>query len=153
MLIMLVSYVSSIIRGATEPTLMTWIFFCIAVALSFTTYMKTKEHSLLNNIANFVDLGFVGIITATIIGVIIYKHIGIKINIFECVCIFFTLIILFFWVKKHSSDFQFLTQSKLLLCFLRSFVSLTVRRRGIEPPRLAAYEPQSYAYTSSATGA
>jgi len=134
MLIMLVSYISSIIKGNTEPTLMTWLFFCIAVTLSFITYMKTKKHSLLNNIANFVDLGFVGLITTTIISVIIYKHIRIKINVFDSGCIFLVLLILIFWFKtKNHSKANIFLQVLMVVAYFPMIYHLWNTSKNIEP--------------------
>ena len=51
--------------------------------------------------------------------------------------------------RKKGSDPFFLA----LLALKKPLSSVLVHGRGLEPPRLAAYEPQSYAYTNSATRA
>jgi len=116
-------YIYLVIGGKINPTLITWVIFCIAVGLSFATYWSSEKHGFLDNVCNTVDLISVFIIT----GVIIFlgKNIRFNINTFEIICILLSLMILFFWriTKKHEISNMFL-QIVMTIAYFPTFYHL-----------------------------
>ena len=123
MLLMNVWYCYLSIKGYISPTLMTWVMFCVAVSLSFSTYWSTSKHDLLSNISNTGDTFLVFIVTVVVI--FWGKNTRFDINTFEVVCILLSLIILIFWriTKAHKTS-NLLLQGIMIIAYFPTFYHL-----------------------------
>jgi hypothetical protein len=122
------------ISGIAKPTLATWLIFCVSVTLSFITYRCSKQHNLLDNLANLIDLFFVGIITVTIVFVFINKHVEFRINTFEVGCIISTLIIVIFWIRTNSHEkANMFLQALMVVAYFPMIYQLWYATKNIEP--------------------
>ncbi len=116
-------YCINIIKGSVQPTLMTWVIWCIAVSLSFGTYWSSQKHDWVDNISNTIDLLFVSVITFVVI--FFGKNIRFNINIFEAICILSSLVVLVFWriTKSHEKSNIFL-QIVMVIAYFPTFYNL-----------------------------
>lgn len=51
-----IQYCVLISQDEIQPTLSSWILFCVACTISFWTYWSTQTHSLMGNVANTLDV-------------------------------------------------------------------------------------------------
>ena len=94
-------YVYLVAQKEIYPALTTWILFCVAVSLSFRTYWSSRKHSIVGNLANFVDLILVWII---LVGILLFgQNVNLIFRPFEIWCLISSGIVLLFWIlsKKH----------------------------------------------------
>jgi hypothetical protein len=82
-------------KHQVKPVLAMWIMFAVSVSLSFWTYMSTKNHSLMGNLGNSLDMIDVWLI---FISILFYqaRHQR-KPNAVEIGCLAASALIAFFW--------------------------------------------------------
>jgi hypothetical protein len=116
-------YVYLTITGNIHPTLMTWVMFFIAVSLSFLTYRSTKNNNLLDNVCNTIDLFSV---TLTLIFIVFFgKNIRFSLNLFEVICIIFSLVVLIFWkITKAHEVSNMMLQIIMTVAYFPTFYQL-----------------------------
>ncbi len=113
-----------------KPALAMWIFFTIAVGISLTTYMKSDNFSLLDNILNTTDLAL-----TTIVSVAIYffgDHTS-RFSPFDKGCLIAVIIIVFFWfITKNHFLTHALTQGILIIAYFPVVSRLWKTRENTE---------------------
>jgi len=98
-----------------KPALAMWIFFTIAVGISLTTYMKSDNFSLLDNILNTTDMALTLIIT---IAIYLFGDHTSRFSRFDKGCLVAVLVILLFWfVTKNHVVTHTLTQGILVIAY------------------------------------
>lgn len=98
-----------------KPALAMWIFFTIAVAISLTTYMKSDEFSLLDNILNTTDLALAAIVS---IAIYLFGDHTTRFSRFDKGCLVAVLVIVLFWfVTKNHVVTHALTQGILIIAY------------------------------------
>jgi hypothetical protein len=115
-------YCQLILSDAVHPTIATWIVFEVAVILSITTYLATKKHNLIDNIANTVD----AIATSIVLVTIAYKNgLTSRFSSFDTLCLCGAGAITIFWVlyKKHTAA-NMATQLLLVVGYLPTIRTL-----------------------------
>lgn len=92
-----------------------WIFFTIAVAISLTTYMKSDQFSLLDNILNTTDLALAVIVS---IAIYLFGDHTTRFSRFDKGCLVAVLVIVLFWfVTKNHVVTHALTQGILIIAY------------------------------------
>jgi hypothetical protein len=98
-----------------KPALAMWIFFTIAVAISLTTYLKSDNFSLLDNILNTTDLALTTIIS---IAIFLFGDHTTRFSRFDKGCLIAVLVILLFWfITQNHFVTHTLTQGILVIAY------------------------------------
>ena len=118
-----VRYIAQTADGSIQPTMTTWLLFCVAVTLSMWTYVSTEKHDVLANVANLVDLVFCWVVLVTI--VFISPHPRLGLSLFEVECIAAALLVGFIWRKtrQHASA-NIALQGILVIAYLPTIYGL-----------------------------
>ncbi|MFA6495260.1 MAG: hypothetical protein WC246_03140 [Candidatus Paceibacterota bacterium] len=130
-----VRYCQLILSDAVHPTIATWIVFEVAVILSIATYLATKKHSLVDNIANTVDV----IATSIVFATIAYKNgLTSRFSTFDMLCLCGAGAITLFWVscKRHTAA-NMATQLLLIVGYLPTIRTLWTS--GVNPESFAVW--------------
>ena len=98
-----------------KPALAMWIFFTIAVGISLTTYLKSDNFSLLDNILNTTDLALTFIIS---IAIYLFGDHTSRFSRFDKGCLVAVLVIVLFWfVTRNHFVTHALTQGILVIAY------------------------------------
>lgn len=98
-----------------KPALAMWIFFTIAVGISLTTYLKSDNFSLLDNILNTTDMALTFIVT---VAIYLFGDHTSRFSRFDKGCLVAVLIIVLFWfVTKNHFVTHALTQGILVIAY------------------------------------
>jgi hypothetical protein len=98
-----------------KPALAMWIFFTIAVAISLTTYLKSDNFSLFDNILNTTDLALTTIIS---IAIYLFGDHTTRFSRFDKGCLIAVLVILLFWfITQNHIVTHTLTQGILVIAY------------------------------------
>ena len=98
-----------------KPALAMWIFFTIAVGISLTTYLKSDNFSLLDNILNTTDLALTFIVS---VAIYFFGDHTSRFSRFDKGCLVAVLIIVLFWfVTKNHFVTHALTQGILVIAY------------------------------------
>ena len=113
-----------------KPALAMWIFFTIAVAISLTTYMKSDQFSLYDNILNSTDL----ILTVTItIAIYFFGDHSSRFSRFDKACLIaVSTIVLFWFITKNHFITHLLTQTILVIAYFPVISRLWKTRENSE---------------------
>lgn len=113
-----------------KPALAMWIFFTIAVGISLTTYIKSDNFSLLDNILNTTDMAM-----TTIVSIAIYlfgDHTS-RFSRFDKGCLIAVLLIVLFWfITKNHVFTHALTQVILVIAYFPVISRLWKTRKNGE---------------------
>jgi len=98
-----------------KPALAMWIFFTIAVGISLTTYMKSDQFSLLDNILNTTDLALTAIVS---VAIYLFGDHTTRFSRFDKGCLIAVLVIVLFWfITKNHFVTHALTQGILVIAY------------------------------------
>lgn len=98
-----------------KPALAMWIFFTIAVGISLTTYLKSDNFSLLDNILNTTDLALTAIVS---VAIYFFGDHTSKFSRFDKGCLIAVLIIVLFWfITKNHLVTHAMTQGILVIAY------------------------------------
>jgi len=121
------------VKGVIHPTLMTWVIFIIAASLSFATYLSSEKHNLLNNICNTGDVFLV--LAVTVVIICFGKDVRYRVNIFESLCLFLSLVIFIFWkITKSPVLSNILVQAIMVMAYFPTFYHLWSASETSESP-------------------
>lgn len=98
-----------------RPALAMWIFFTIAVGISLTTYLKSDNFSLMDNILNTTDMALAVCVT---IAIYLWGDHTSRFSRFDKGCLVAVLAILLFWfVTKNHVVTHTMTQAILVIAY------------------------------------
>lgn len=113
-----------------KPALAMWIFFTIAVGISLTTYLKSDNFSLLDNILNTTDMALTLIVT---IAIYLFGDHTSRFSRFDKGCLGAVLVIVLFWfVTKNHVVTHTLTQGILVIAYFPVVSRLWKTRKNTE---------------------
>ena len=102
-------------RQKIKPALAMWIFFTIAVGISLTTYLKSANFSLVDNILNTTDMVLAVCVT---IAIYLWGDHTSRFSRFDKGCLVAVLAILLFWfVTKNHVVTHTMTQAILIIAY------------------------------------
>ncbi len=102
-------------RQKIKPALAMWIFFTIAVCISLTTYLKSANFSLMDNILNTTDMVLAVCVT---IAIYLWGDHTSRFSRFDKGCLVAVLAILLFWfVTKNHVVTHTMTQAILIIAY------------------------------------
>lgn len=102
-------------RQKIKPALAMWIFFTIAVGISLTTYLKSDNFSLMDNILNTTDMVLAVCVT---IAIYLWGDHTSRFSRFDKGCLVAVLAILLFWfVTKNHVVTHTMTQAILIIAY------------------------------------
>lgn len=102
-------------RQKIKPALAMWIFFTIAVCISLTTYLKSANFSLMDNILNTTDMVLAVCVT---IAIYLWGDHTSRFSSFDKGCLVAVLAILLFWfVTKNHVVTHTMTQAILIIAY------------------------------------
>lgn len=113
-----------------KPALAMWIFFTIAVAISLSTYLKSDNFSLLDNILNTTDLALTSVVT---IAIFFWGDHSSRFSRFDKLCLLAVSIIALFWfITSNHFVTHSLTQSILVIAYFPVVSRLWKNRENTE---------------------
>lgn len=125
-------YSLQILAGPADPASATWLIFWIAVMLSFSTYRKSKQRGMIDNIANTADIVGVSIIFS----VVLYRGgaESLRFYAFDAGCLIAAMVILGFWaITKNHIMANLLTQVLLVVGYFPTISKLVTSEKNPEP--------------------
>lgn len=113
-----------------KPALAMWIFFTIAVGISLTTYLKSDNFSLMDNILNTTDMALAVCVT---IAIYLWGDHTSRFSRFDKGCLVAVLAILLFWfVTKNHVVTHTMTQAILVIAYFPVVSRLWKTRKNSE---------------------
>ena len=113
-----------------KPALAMWIFFTIAVGISLTTYLKSDNFSLMDNILNTTDMALAVCVT---IAIYLWGDHTSRFSRFDKGCLVAVLAILLFWfVTKNHVVTHTMTQAILVIAYFPVVSRLWKTRQNSE---------------------
>jgi hypothetical protein len=117
-------------RQKIKPALAMWIFFTIAVGISLTTYLKSDNFSLMDNILNTTDMALAVCVT---IAIYLWGDHTSRFSRFDKGCLVAVLAILLFWfVTKNHVVTHTMTQAILVIAYFPVVSRLWKTRQNSE---------------------
>lgn len=89
-----IRFVYLIRRLKIQPVLAMWLFFLLAIATSFISYLRNGGAGAAGNILNATDLFLA---TSVVVSILIYGEKSSDFNKFDLVCLVLVIIIMIFW--------------------------------------------------------
>ncbi len=89
-----IRFVYLIRKQKIQPALAMWLFFLLAIATSFITYLRNGGIGATGNILNATDLFLA---TSVVVSILIYGDKSSGFNKFDLVCLALVIIIMIFW--------------------------------------------------------
>ena len=130
-LIIMVRYIWLLIRNEIKPALAMWLFFSVAISMSFITYMSEGDYGYLDNIMNTADLVYVVTICMAIL---IFGDNSSKFSRFDKGCLIAVLIIVGFWIfTQNHKVTNFLIQAVLVIAYFPVVKRLLDSKKNTEP--------------------
>ena len=113
-----------------KPALAMWIFFTIAVGISLTTYLKSDNFSLMDNILNTTDMALAVCVT---VAIYLWGDHTSRFSRFDKGCLVAVLAILLFWfVTKNHVVTHTMTQAILVIAYFPVVSRLWKTRKNSE---------------------
>ncbi|NLF43351.1 MAG: hypothetical protein GX587_11705 [Bacteroidales bacterium] len=126
-----IRYCYLIIKKQIKPALAMWLFFTIAVALSFITYMADGNYSPLDNILNTTDIAMVSIVCLSIL---IWGDKTSSFNRFDLGCLIAVSLITAFWYFTRQHWITHLAvQGILVIAYFPVIKRLIFSKKNTEP--------------------
>lgn len=108
-----------------------WLLFCVAVSLSFGTYISSDQHGLIAGIGNTVDLV---VVWATFGSLFVIKRGRLEFNRFETGCFIASGLILIFWIYTGAHVIANLAlQAIMIIAYFPLFKNLYKAEKNTEP--------------------
>jgi hypothetical protein len=98
-LVIMVRYILLLVRKKIKPALAMWLFFSVAIIMSFVTYRSEGGYGLLDNIMNTVDLIYVVTVS---VAIFLFGDKSSKFTRFDRGCLTAVMIILLFWIFTQN---------------------------------------------------
>jgi hypothetical protein len=130
-LLIMVRYIWLLIKKEIKPALAMWLFFSIAIIMSFLTYMSDGGYGFLDNIMNAADLIYVLTIC---LAIIIFGDKSSKFTRFDSGCLVAVLIIVVFWIfTQNHRVTNILMQVILVIAYFPVVKRLLDSKENTEP--------------------
>jgi predicted neutral ceramidase superfamily lipid hydrolase len=130
-LLIMVRYIWLLIKKEIKPALAMWLFFSIAIIMSFLTYMSDGGYGFLDNIMNAADLIYVLTIC---LAIIIFGDKSSKFTRFDSGCLVAVLIIVVFWILTQNHRVtNILMQVILVIAYFPVVKRLLDSKENTEP--------------------
>lgn len=124
-------YIWLLIKKEIKPALAMWLFFSVAIIMSFITYMSDTNYGYLDNIMNTVDLIYVITIC---VAILLFGDKSSKFTRFDTGCLVAVLVIVVFWIftRNHKLT-NILMQAVLVLAYFPVVKRLLDSKENTEP--------------------
>lgn len=130
-LVIMVRYISLLVRKEIRPALAMWLFFSVAIIMSLVTYRSESGYGLLDNIMNTVDLIYV---VTVCIAIFLFGDKSSKFTRFDRGCLIAVLIILLFWIfTRNHWVTNLMMQLILVIAYFPVVKRLIDSRENTEP--------------------
>jgi hypothetical protein len=102
-------------RREIKPALAMWLFFSVAIIMSFVTYMAEGKYSFADNIMNAIDIVYV---ITVFLAILIYGDKSSKLTMFDMGCLIAVLIIALSWIFTQNHKLtNILIQAILVIAY------------------------------------
>jgi hypothetical protein len=130
-LIIMIRYISLLVKKVIKPALAMWLFFSVAILMSLITYRSEGGYGILDNIMNSVDLIYV---VTVCIAILLFGDKSSKFTRFDKGCLAAVMMILFFWIftRNHWLT-NVLMQAVLVIAYFPVVKRLIESRENTEP--------------------
>jgi hypothetical protein len=130
-LIVMLRYIWLLIKKEIKPALAMWLFFSVAIIMSFITYMSDANYGYLDNIMNSVDLIYVVTIS---VAILLFGDKSSKFTRFDTGCLVAVLVIVVFWIftRNHKLT-NILMQAVLVIAYFPVVKRLIDSKENTEP--------------------
>ena len=130
-LLIMVRYIWLLVKKEIKPALAMWLFFSVAIIMSFITYLSDGDYGFLDNIMNTVDMIYVVTIC---IAIIIFGDKSSKFSRFDKGCLVAVLIIVVFWIfTQNHKVTNMLMQAILVIAYFPVVKRLLDSKKNTEP--------------------
>jgi len=129
--LIMVRYIWLLVKKEIKPALAMWLFFSVAIIMSFITYLSDGDYGFLDNIMNTVDLIYVVTIC---IAIIIFGDKSSKFSRFDKSCLVAVLTIVVFWIfTQNHKVTNMLMQAILVIAYFPVVKRLLDSKKNTEP--------------------
>jgi hypothetical protein len=130
-MVIMFRYIWLLKRKEIKPALAMWLFFSVAVIMSFVTYMAEGNYSFSDNILNAADMVYV---TTIFLSILIYGDKSSRITMFDAGCLIAVMILVVFWIftQNHMLT-NILIQSVLVIAYFPVIKRLLDSKENTEP--------------------
>lgn len=129
--LIMVRYIWLLVKKEIKPALAMWLFFSVAIIMSFITYLSDGDYGFLDNIMNTVDLIYVVTIC---IAIIIFGDKSSKFSRFDKGCLVAVLTIVVFWIfTQNHKVTNMLMQAILVIAYFPVVKRLLDSKKNTEP--------------------
>lgn len=129
--LIMVRYIWLLVKKEIKPALVMWLFFSVAIIMSFITYLSDGDYGFLDNIMNTVDLIYVVTIC---IAIIIFGDKSSKFSRFDKGCLVAVLSIVVFWIfTQNHKVTNMLMQAILVIAYFPVVKRLLDSKKNTEP--------------------
>jgi len=124
-------YIWLLVRKEIKPALAMWLFFSVAIIMSFLTYLSEGNYGFLDNIMNAADLIYVVTIS---VAILIFGDKSSKFTRFDKSCLVAVFIIMIFWffTRNHLVT-NILMQVILVIAYFPVVKRLLSTEENTEP--------------------
>lgn len=130
-LLIMIRYIWLLVKKEIKPALAMWLFFSVAIIMSFVTYLSDGNYGFLDNIINAADLIYVVTIC---LAIIIFGDKSSKFTRFDNGCLFAVLIIVVFWIfTQNHKVTHLLMQAILVIAYFPVVKRLLDSKENTEP--------------------
>jgi hypothetical protein len=130
-LVIMVRYISLLVRKEIKPALAMWLFFSVAIIMSLITYRSDGGYGLLDNIMNTVDLIYV---VTVCISILLFGDNSTKFTRFDRGCLAVVMIILLFWIFTQNHRLtNIMMQAILVIAYFPVVKRLIDSKENTEP--------------------
>lgn len=130
-LVIMIRYITLLVRKEIKPALAMWTFFSIAIIMSLVTYRSESGYGLLDNIMNTVDLVYVVTVS---VAIFLFGDRSSRFTPFDKLCLYAVLLIVLFWIFTGNHRVtNLLMQSVLVIAYIPVVKRLLESRENTEP--------------------
>ena len=130
-LVIMIRYITLLVRKEIKPALAMWLFFSVAIVMSLVTYRSEGGYGLLDNIMNTVDLIYV---VTVCIAIFLFGDRNSRFSRFDKGCMVAVGIIMLFWIFTQNHRLtNILMQVILVIAYFPVVKRLLESRENTEP--------------------
>jgi hypothetical protein len=127
----MVRYIWLLVKKEIKPALAMWLFFSIAIVMSFLTYLSDGGYGFLDNIMNAADLIYV---VTIFMAIAIFGDKSSKFTKFDTGCLIAVSIIVVFWIfTQNHRVTNLLMQVILIIAYFPVVKRLLDSKENTEP--------------------
>jgi hypothetical protein len=130
-LLIMIRYIWLLLKKEIKPALAMWLFFSVAIVMSFVTYMSDGNYSYLDNIMNTADLVYV---VTIFLAILIFGDKSSRFTGFDKGCLVAVTIIMVFWIfTQNHKVTNILMQAILVIAYFPVIKRLIESKENSEP--------------------